>query len=298
MYRLLLILTLIIASCSPTEQTLPRATGSLEEIIFIVEDMLWETAVKDMVSDVFAKPIEGLNQDEPYYKIVQVNHSEFKSILKTHKQIIIIGKNFTQSNQKNKWAKGQLVVQLNYIGSPADLKQSLNKVKVIFSTNEINTIKRLLYSSSQKKLEQTVRDNFNIDVIIPEEYTAVIDSANIFWATYNPPRKEEIRNILVFSFKAGTKSLQQEVLSHTDRIFKEYLHGANKGSYVKIEPLYPPYFSHNIYRGLWKLENGFMGGPFLLKTYLKDDRIIVAVGVIFAPNSSKRSYVINLEAIL
>ena len=42
---------------------------------------------------------------------------------------------------------------------------------------------------------------------------------------------------------------------------------------MKIEPLYPPFYDNNIYRGLWKLENGFMGGPFLIKTYFIEEKI-------------------------
>ena len=92
--------------------------------------------------------------------------------------------------------------------------------------------------------------------------------------------------------------MQNEVLSKTDSIFSKYLLGAPKGSYVKIEPQYSPFFKNDIYRGLWKLENGFMGGPFLIKTYFIEEKVVVAVGVIFAPQSQKRNYIKVLEAIL
>ena len=65
-----------------------------------------------------------------------------------------------------------------------------------------------------------------------------------------------------------------------------------------MEPLYPPFFNNDIYRGLWKLENGFMGGPFLIKTYFIEEKIVVSVGVVFAPQSQKRNYIKVLEAIL
>ena len=67
---------------------------------------------------------------------------------------------------------------------------------------------------------------------------------------------------------------------------------------MKIEHSYPPYYNDKNYRGLWKLEFGFMGGPFLIKTYFIDDKIVVNVGLIFAPQSRKRSYIKELEAIL
>ena len=92
--------------------------------------------------------------------------------------------------------------------------------------------------------------------------------------------------------------MQKEVLQKTDSIFAQYLIGGKQGTYVKIEPACPPYYFENTYRGLWKLENGFMGGPFLIKTYFVEGKIVVNVGLVFAPQSRKRKYIKELEAIL
>ena len=47
-----------------------------------------------------------------------------------------------------------------------------------------------------------------------------------------------------------------------------------------------------------EIRKRFMGGPFLIKPYFMDDKIIVSAGIIFAPNEKKRSHVKILEAIL
>ena len=53
-------------------------------------------------------------------------------------------------------------------------------------------------------------------------------------------------------------------------------------------------------RGLWKLENGFMGGPFISITTLDEsrNRVVTAEGFVFAPGKAKRNYLRELEAIL
>jgi hypothetical protein len=53
-------------------------------------------------------------------------------------------------------------------------------------------------------------------------------------------------------------------------------------------------------RGLWKLENAFMGGPFISHTMLdeKNNRVITVEGFVYAPSLDKRNYVRELEAIL
>jgi hypothetical protein len=56
--------------------------------------------------------------------------------------------------------------------------------------------------------------------------------------------------------------------------------------------------SDGIYRGIWTLKNGFMGGPFVLKTKYIEDKIIISLGLVFYPNESKRKHVRTFEAIL
>jgi hypothetical protein len=53
-------------------------------------------------------------------------------------------------------------------------------------------------------------------------------------------------------------------------------------------------------RGLWRLENAFMGGPFISHTILdeKNNRIVTVEGFVYAPSLDKRNYVRELEAIL
>ena len=87
-------------------------------------------------------------------------------------------------------------------------------------------------------------------------------------------------------------------MQKTDSIFTKYLLGAKQGQHVKIEDMFSPVYSENIYRGLWKLNGGFMGGPFLIKTYFIDKKVVVTVGLIFAPNNRKRKYIKTFEAIL
>ena len=296
--RYLTILILLLSSCSEKDKTLPHSTGANSEVIFVLTDVLWESQIKELVSNSFGSSIQGLNQNETAFRVVQVNHSEFKSILKTHKNIVIIAKDVMQSSQQNKWAYNQLVSQLNWQENTKETQISLNKLKVIYDQKELKAIRKSFAKTSQKNNEELLNNNFGIEVIIPKEYKVIYNSDSIFWATFNPTKSEEIKNMLSFSFTPCSSNLQEEVLQKTDSVFAKYLEGEKIGSFVRIEPQYPPYYNDNIYRGLWKLEKGFMGGPFLIKTYFIENKVVVNVGLIFAPQSRKRNFIKEFEAIL
>lgn len=294
----LLLLLLLLTNCTESIKTLPRSTGAYSEVIFVVENKLWEKSVASLAKNTFGKNIEGINQSEPLFSIIHVNKKEFKSILKTHKSIIIISENAEKSSQKNKWAKNQFVVQLNWDNNSAKLLEELKQVRSIYVLKEVASKRKILEINSQKNTEKSLFKNFGVECIIPKEYQVIKNDSTIFWANYDPDHSDEIKNLILFSFEPKSQNLQEEILEKSDSVFAKYLIGEKQGSFVRIEPQYPPYYFNNNYRGLWKLENGFMGGPFLIKTYFVNNKVIVNAGLVFAPQSSKRKYIKEFEAIL
>lgn len=127
MKKFLFCVFFLLTSCSRELKTLPSSTGVLSEIIFVVEDALWEQKINPLVNITLSSPIQGISQNEANYKILQINHTEFKSILKTHKNIVIISANSDESSQKNRWAKEQLVFQLNWENNKASTLEKLKK---------------------------------------------------------------------------------------------------------------------------------------------------------------------------
>ena len=296
--RYFLLLLCILTGCTEGKKTLPNSTGAGSEVIFVVEDKLWENSVDSLVQRTFGTSIEGINQNELLFRIVQVNHSEFKSILKTHKNILIIAEGVETSSQKNKWATNQFVAQLNWENNSEQILLELKKLRSIFVLKEVKA-KRISFAKlSQRNIEKNIFDNFGIECIIPKEYQILRNDSAIFWANYDPHKSDEIKNIITFSFISKSTNLQTDVLHKTDSIFAKYLIGEKEGSFVRIDSDFPPYYFENTYRGLWKLEHGFMGGSFLIKTYFINNRIVVNVGMVFAPQSRKRKYIKEFEAIL
>ena len=53
-------------------------------------------------------------------------------------------------------------------------------------------------------------------------------------------------------------------------------------------------------RGMWKVENDFMGGPFVSYTFAdkRTGNLVTMEGYYYEPNQKKRNMVLQLEAIL
>ena len=291
-------MTLFFYACDDEITTLPAATGKSSEVIFVVDDILWESSLRSLVEKTISTDINGLSKKESLFSPFQLNKSEFNSILRTHRNIVIVSKGVKPVITQNKWAYGQLVAQINWNGNEDITTADLSKLKKSLVENELKLLGSKLSKSSQKDIELSVYKNLGRSLIVPEEYSILNNNETFFWASYDPQHSDEIKNIFVYSFNINSNSIQNEVLNRTDSIFAKYLRGDKEGSYATIENRYTPYFSNNVYRGLWRLENGFMGGPFMIKFQVLDTKVIVSVGLVFAPHSSKRRFIKEFEAIL
>ena len=94
MRNLLFVLSfLFLFSCESGERTLPKSTGSANEIIVVVSDVLWDKYPAKAVKETFAKEYPGLQQSEPFFNIIRIKPEDFTTIFKTHQNIILISEN-------------------------------------------------------------------------------------------------------------------------------------------------------------------------------------------------------------
>ena len=91
---------------------------------------------------------------------------------------------------------------------------------------------------------------------------------------------------------------------------KKYIPGPTRGSYMGTEERFG-FIRDTVQigkdkitaietRGLWRLFNDYMGGPFVCHTYLDKEQknVIVLEGFIYAPKFDKRNYLRHVESIL
>ena len=94
-------------------------------------------------------------------------------------------------------------------------------------------------------------------------------------------------------------NFQEDLINKIDSVLERTLKGNRANNFVQIEKRFPLEVSNNTYRGLWKMNQEFMGGPFLMKIHKKNEgEIIVSIGIVFAPGKPKKHFMIEMEALL
>ncbi len=324
MKRIFFYLTLIaIAFCSckgSTGRTLTSATGSIYEALIVMNDSLWDGEAGKMVRDVMAADMVCMPQMEPTFTISQVSFAEYDDIFKPSRNLLLIDVN------PNKYTANKIVYQKDYYSTPqaycriqspsreafeALWKEKGQQVCDFFVRQELERQGKFYKGYLHTTAATAVDKHFGSEMLIPEDYMLVRDSADFVWAVND--KGSARRDIMIWSYPyTDANMLTQEYLIHKrDSIMKAHVSGAIEGSYTGTEfKNFPPIFTpisvqDNAYaaevRGLWKMFNGgAMGGPFVQHTRVDETtgRVITAEVFLFAPGQTKRNLLRQAEAIL
>lgn len=330
-YIFYIILPIIFLSCDTSKSPVkPAHSGAPGEIIVVSSDAIWEAGLDTIIRDNFQFYLPMLPQPEAAFTVLHYTPDQFSMILERHRNIILVKINseLTPSQVKfdllkDKWAKEQLVLDVEAI--------SLDEIKNLFEENKDGLIK-IINTKENKRLSwlfnaypakpvmSLVKKRFDVDLIFPKGFEVAKDSSNFLWLKREKSRNLSgnmyyvIQNLVIFTSPFDSESSFDDIsLLETRDLNVKKIPGPSSGSYMKTVysfqemDLFPDGEDVNIdgeygrlLRGLWKMENDFMGGPFIsLSTYdEKNNRIITVEGDVFAPKFDKREYLRELESIL
>ena len=306
---------LALSSCKDKDFVLEPAVGSTNQLTVIIEDALWNGEVGDTLRKKLAKSINGLPQEEPLFSLIQHRDRTGEDHFCKNRNILIVEKSTEEifEVRHNDFALNQSVIYLSGRNIPEIIGLVEKK-----SDSIIKTIKSFEIYQTQKSISlaaldnQKVIDKFNISLNIPNKYHYIFESEHFVWL-----KKENQNgscNLLIYQAPYFDSTMQTEninnIISVRDSIGIKYIHSqeGKSQSYMATEKSYAPYFSATTIAGLkayqtkgtWELKDVFMSGPFVNYTILdkKNNRNIVIEGFIYAPSSSKRDMMHELEAII
>jgi len=319
-YLLLVGSVLFLTNCSQPSHTslLPTITGKPGEVVIVVDDNVWNTVVGDSLKAIFTQIYPSLPQDEPIFTVTHIPHIAFNNIFKTHRNLLFVNmKNEISKDsigifiKQNVWAQEQLVINCQFadVNMAANLIGA-NKKKIIdlINTKERYRIQKAYQYNVDEKLEKLIKDKFQLNIIIPISYNLNKNTEDFIWISRETVETSQGIFIYTYPYDDTSDFSLEYVIKQRNSFLKRYIPGAVPNSWMTTEMrtglkikkfLYGKKYYSEV-RGLWRVENDFMGGPFLsLTTTMPDNKNLITVeGYVYAPKYEKREYIRQLEAIL
>lgn len=311
-------LAIVISSCKDKDKSafLPNVTGKSGEVVLVIEADLWNSNIGMAFKKILSQEYPSLPQQEPMFDLVHIPYSAFSNIFKTHRNVVFakIDKGLHEPKilvQDNIWANPQIVV--NVIAPDEKSLEALILEKGDLIVDRILKKEMERYATNYKKYGQIgvadrIENKFGIRLTVPRGYTIDLDTTDFMWIE-NRGRGDLVQGILIYSYEKPQVDLTTDYLfAKRTQFTKKYVPGPTDGSYMAVETEAKAFRREikvndiNVIelRNLWKVENDFMGGPFISFAMIneKQKKVINIDGFIYAPQFDKRDYLRQVEAIL
>jgi hypothetical protein len=290
-----------------------------------MDENQWLGAPGDSIRSVLEAYVSALPQAEPAFSLLQFAPHEMNSMLRQHRNIIEITLGADGNDNpgikvsRDKWSAHQLIFTVN---SPEEthffnlVKNEFPRIASIINNTEEARLADKYRRFGNKEIMDKVESRFGILLALPDDCKIASESSDFMWikrerVKYKGNTGHEItQGFIVFRYpyRSETDLLPEAIMSRRDSLLKERIPGPESGTYMTTEYRYEPIHSviskNNRYtvlsKGLWRVENYFMGGPFrCLTTLSSDNQYVISIsGFVFAPQFNKREYARELEAVL
>jgi len=313
---------LLMVSCDTVNQQggaagriMPNITGGAGEVLVVMDQFNWDNSAGKLLEDILKEEIPGMPQSEPLFDVLQITAASFEGIYQFHRSIVLT--NIESSLEprvryrENIWAKPQIMVQLE-APTGAALKELISEneeqIRAFLVQYDRNRLIKNYRDSKDPAIQKEIALHHHVKLAIPRGYNLDFSKDEYTSVSIEAPDLSQV--IQVFDFPAeGPEDLNTaNIIEKRNEFTKTYVQGPREGSYMTISKLYQPIAYdmtvNNVkvieLRGLWDLENGFMGGPFISHSIYdaKRNRIITVDGYVYHPNQKKRVKLKQLEAIV
>lgn len=222
---------------------------------------------------------------------------------------------FQTSVGKDKWARDQIIIYIFGNGKEKLMENIRSNYSAIAKRIRLHDKVKLdasifVLKNESPGLIRRIQKKFGLTIRIPGDYLNLkADVENFMW--FKKDTKEAAMNIIIQKFPyTSTEQLNPEnIIKLRDIYGKEHIASGAQGSYMvtNTEDL-PTYdYTYEIdghytreVRGIWEMENDFMGGPYA--SYLILDKqaneLIFIDTFVYAPGQSKRDMMMQLDYIV
>ncbi len=299
------------------------AQGSPYEVLVVCDGYEWESALGTELKAVLETPVEMLNQVEPMFNVVRITARDFKHLLPSYRNILKVlcspdVKDTAILAQYDVVASPQIVLTFQgpSIQAMVDYLQAngASLLQVLEMAERNRTIE---YARKQgaKALEKIIKEEFDIEMPIPNGYLFRAESEDFVWASNEYPVASQGFFIYTHPFK-GKSSTSTEALVKARNEFAKRIPGPADGSYMTTVKRIPNIEDDGYVdflpqrkvvkingrewielRGFWEVKGDFMGGPFVSYTTFdeREGELLTLDCYVYSPKYGKRNFLRPLE---
>ena len=308
---------LALAGCKGSKALLPNVSGKAGEVIVVIEKADWEGNLGTSVRDLLASDCPWLAQKEPLYTLVNVPPGSFGDLFKVHRNIVLFSINQHIDTvgvvyKHDVWAAPQCLVNVCARSSEdaAQLLEDNGKNIIGFIEQaERDRVVRNSIRYEERSIAEKVAPVFGGSPHFPSGYKLKKLTSDFAWIA--DEKQYTIQGILIYKYPATGAEDElslDNIIAKRNESLKTNVPGMFENTWMTTGSYLPPTVEFFRYRGrdfaqvrgLWEVENDFMGGPFVSHSFYSPDgeNVIVAEAFVYAPKYDKRQYLRQVESIL
>lgn len=312
------LLVALLSSCGDNfKNYTTSSSGRNGEILVVADRELWRGDLKDTITNFFTDDQYGLPQSEPRFTVFSTPVDEFNRILRPHRSILMVAIDKSLAETKlsfvnDKWAAPQVLVKLTGPSRESLVEkfwQQREAIADLFINSEYRRYQKIGENMGEKGVTQQLEEKHGFSMSFPKGFSISKTTENFCWI--RKETKEFSHGILIYTYDyTDAKQLDRKnILYVRDTLTKNNIPGPSDSSYMAVSyKVYQPVskvidFNGNYCvetRGLWYVENDFMGGPFVNYSFVDKttNKVISLDGYVYAPRDNKRDMLRSIEAIL
>ena len=294
---------------------MPNVSGGTGEVLVVMDQFNWDNSTGDLLQDILKEEFPGLPQSEPIFDVIQVTASSFDGVYKFHRSIVLTtvssGLEPKIRFRENVWAKPQIMVQVEAPTATALrelISENERQIQSFLVQYDRNRLMNVYKDSKDPAIQKDIATHHQVRLAIPRGYNMDFSKEDFTSVSIESPDLSQV--IQVYDYQAsGPEDLNVDnIIENRNSFTKTYVKGPREDSYMIISSMFEPIAydlkNNNLdvveLRGLWDLENGYMGGPFVSHSVYdaKRGRIVTVDGYVYHPNQKKRVKIKQLEAII
>ena len=293
----------------PTQnKILPASLGKSGEMLVVMDTALWQSDLGDSLKSILLKPYPGILQEEPHFKVRNVNPlrmiptlEKFRNIIyvitldnqsaagkvmsgylsKETKQKILQNEDLFMLMRRNADAENQMILLL-FAESATKLKTQMGRYKnYLRNTLEQEAVVQAQFDLNKvldDKLSEQISSMCGLKMNIPKGFSLVKNQNNFIWLR---EIKDPYDQSIVISYEPYISTgqfTQSSMLATRDLLMKPNISGSglrDTTSYMMTETLVQPDYQviksqpyTTELRGLWRLKNNARGGSFIARQLL------------------------------